>query len=217
MGLRLIALVLLASAWSFGIITDDVVHNQRMSAIDLQLAAYLHARATPFLNIVMIFISYFGSLAVTGGIAFAIGIILWRRRLYDHFLALSFAVPGGMLINVVVKYLVYRSRPFFEDPIVTLSSYSFPSGHAMASTVLYGLLAAFAIERCTDWWQRVIVGFIAFSLIGLVCFSRIYLGVHYLTDVLAGIAEGIAWLMLCLAASYMLKHGHDTSQNLSNL
>jgi hypothetical protein len=87
MRLRLIALVLLASAWLFGIITDDVVHNQRMSTIDLQLAAYLHTRATPFLNIVMIFISYVGSLAVTGGIAFAIGIILWRRRHYDLFSA----------------------------------------------------------------------------------------------------------------------------------
>src|SRR5258706_15457920 len=96
--LRLIALILLASAWWFGSITDDVVHNRRMSAIDLQLAAYLHARATPFLNLVMIFISYFGSLAVTGGIAFAIGIILWRRRRYDTFLGLIFAVRGGMLV-----------------------------------------------------------------------------------------------------------------------
>ena len=192
------ALFLMAAAWLLGIIVEDVGHNEQLTVMDLRVAAYLHARATPLLSIVMIFSSYFGSLIVTGGIAFATGIILWRRHHRERFLALVFAVPGGMLINVLAKYSVHRPRPFFDDPLLTLTSYGFPSGHAMASTVLYGLLAVFAMQTSANWRRRVMAVSIAVSLIALVCFSRIYLGVHYLTDVLAGVAEGVAWLALCL-------------------
>lgn len=196
--LRYSAIIFIAAAWSFAAVIDNVVDNNGVPTVDLRLAAYLHAQATPLLTVVMIFISYFGSLTVTGGIAFVSGIISWRRQQGERLRALVVAVPGGMLINFLAKYIIHRPRPFFDNPILTLTTYSFPSGHAMASTVLYGLLAAFAIKTSTNPRRRVIAVSIAVSLIVLVCFSRIYLGVHYLTDVLAGVAEGIAWLVLCL-------------------
>ena len=202
------ALFLIAAAWLFGSITEDVVDHERMTVIDLQVAAYLHALATPLLTVVMTFISYFGSLVVTGGIAFATGIISWRRRQSDRLLALVFTVPGGMLVNVLIKYIVHRPRPFFDNPLLTLTSYSFPSGHAMAATVLYGLLAAFAMQTSKSWRRRVIAVSIAVSLVALVCFSRIYLGVHYLTDVLAGVIEGVVWLVLCLTMMKIVDRRH---------
>ena len=82
----------------------------RVAAVDVRLAAYLHTHATPLLTVVMIFISYFGSLTVTGGIAFLSGIISWRRQESDRLLALVVTVPGGMIINVLVNTL-------FTDPV----------------------------------------------------------------------------------------------------
>ena len=102
-----------------------------------------------------------------------------------------------------------RSSLALFDPLAPENGAdSFPSGHAMASTVLYGMLAAFAVQTSTDWRRRVVAVFMAASLIALVCFSRIYLGGQYLSDVLAGIAEGVAWLALCLIAVDMLERHH---------
>ena len=206
--LTLGAFILIGAAWLFGIIVEDVVNHESMTLIDVRVVAYLNARSTPLLTIVMTFISYFGAPAVTGSIAFATGIVLRGRRYSYRLLALIIAVPGGMLFNVLIKYIVHRHRPISDNPIVTLTSYSFPSGHAMASTVLYSMLAAFAVQTSTDWRRRVVAVFMAASLIALVCFSRIYLGVHYLSDVLAGIAEGVAWLSFCLTFVEMLQRQH---------
>jgi membrane-associated phospholipid phosphatase len=197
MRLRPLALTLIAAVWLFAFITEELLQPWGITSIDVEVAAYLHARATPSLSLVMVLISYFGSLAGTGAIAFATAIIFWRRKEYNRVLALSSAVPGGMFINGAVKYIVHRPRPVFENPITTLSSYSFPSGHAMAATVLYGLLAAFSLQTSKDLPQRTIAVAISGLLIALVCFSRLYLGLHYVTDVIAGIAQGLAWLTLC--------------------
>jgi undecaprenyl-diphosphatase len=113
-----------------------------------------------------------------------------------------------MLINVLVKYIVHRPRPYFDNPLLILTTYSFPSGHALASTVLYGLLAAFAVQASKTWRQRVVAVSIALCLIALVCFSRVYLGVHYLTDVLAGVLEGVLWLALCLTMTKIIERRH---------
>jgi undecaprenyl-diphosphatase len=103
-----------------------------------------------------------------------------------------------MLLNKLLKYAFHRPRPFFTDPIISLDSYSFPSGHTMAATVLYGVLAAYFVANTRDWRRRVLVICGAGFLILLVAFSRMYLGAHYLSDVLGAIAEGLAWLALCL-------------------
>jgi undecaprenyl-diphosphatase len=97
--------------------------------------------------------------------------------------------------------------------LLTLTSYSFPSGHVAAATLFYGLLATFIIVRLEAWRWRVLVAQLAFLLIALVALSRVYLGVHYRSDVLAAIAESVAWLAFCLSAVHALRlrrgHGRD--------
>jgi undecaprenyl-diphosphatase len=107
-----------------------------------------------------------------------------------------------MLLNKFLKYIFHRPRPHFDDPILALTSYSFPSGHTMTATVLYGVLAALLVTKIERRSLRVLVVLLASGLIAVVGFSRIYLGAHYLSDVLGAIAEGIAWLSLCLTAVY---------------
>ena len=115
-----------------------------------------------------------------------------------------------MLLNVLMKHAFGRARPMFADPMLTLTTYSFPSGHVAAATLFYGLLAAFMVSRIEAWRWRVLVTVLAFLMVALVALSRVYLGVHYLSDVLAALAEGIAWLAICLTAMHSLKlHSDD--------
>lgn len=130
--------------------------------------------------------------------------LIWKRGWY-WLLALVLALPGGMLLNLLTKHAFGRARPSFSDPILALTTYSFPSGHVAASTLFYGVLAAFIVARIDAWRWRVLIVLLAFLLVALVALSRVYLGVHYLSDVLAALVESIAWLALCLTAVHTLR------------
>ena len=104
----------------------------------------------------------------------------------------------GGVINGVVKILVDRPRPEFDDPITHAFGKSFPSGHAMSATVGYGtLLLAFLPLIPSRWRRRTVVGYVLLVL--LIAASRLGLGVHYLSDVLGGIVLGAAWLCVAVA------------------
>ena len=105
-------------------------------------------------------------------------------------------VPLGMLVNLGLKDLFQRARPVFEDPLVQLATYSFPSGHAVASTVFYGALCAIVFAQTRSRAARAAACALALAMVPLVCFSRVYLGAHYPGDVLAGVAVGILCLLL---------------------
>ena len=199
--LALGASVLLAAAWLFGEIAEDVVnHDLPLGTIDANVAAWLHAHATSAGAAVMSVISDFGAPLTDIAIASLVALILlWRHARY-WLLALVLAVAGGALLNIIIKHLIHRQRPIFEDPILTLTSYSFPSGHAMGSTLLYGMLAAIVIGHTRDWRLHALATVCASSVVAMICFSRIYLGVHYLSDVIAGFLAGVVWLGACLVA-----------------
>src|SRR5260370_13107033 len=105
-----------------------------------------------------------------------------------------------MLLNEWVKILVHRHRPFVDGPFVDWSGYSFASGHTIGATLLYGQLVLFILPAMkARHWRRLTI-FSAALLITLVGFSRIALGAHFLTDVLAAIVFGVLWLAFCLIA-----------------
>ena len=107
---------------------------------------------------------------------------------------------GGLALNVLMKLAFHRARPSFDDPLLTLATYSFPSGHVAGSTIFYGLavLWVFARTRRALWRVLALAG--AVLMIVVVAFSRMALGVHYLSDVAAAFAEGVAWLAICVSA-----------------
>ena len=202
LGLRLTigALVLVGASWAFGGIARSVVDGQPLTLADARLAAWLHARVTPGLTSVMLALSAAGSPAVAGALAALLTVVLWWRRQWYRLLALVLTVPGGMVLNVLLQTAFHRARPQLSNPILTLTSYSFPSGHTMAATVCCGYLTALLVSRLSTWRWRVFAVLVAGVVILLIAFSRLYLGVHYLSDVLAAMAEGLAWLALCLTA-----------------
>ena len=100
-------------------------------------------------------------------------------------------------MNILLKHLFHRQRPVLENPLVTLSSYGFPSGHTMGATLFYGAVAILVAHSVRTWRLRVLIFCIAVAVVVLIGISRIYLGAHYLTDVLGAIAVGLAWLAFC--------------------
>ena len=209
------ALLLIVAAWLFGIIAEDVATGEPLTLVDQAVAAWFHERATPGLTQVMLIISFFGSVAWTSAVSFAIALYLLWKRLWYALLILVLTVPGGMLLNVLLKAMFHRDRPVFEHPIVTLESYSFPSGHTMAATVLYGTLAVLAASKLKAWRWKILILLAALLVMAAIGLSRIYLGAHYLSDVLAAMAEGLVWLALCVTAVDTLRRRRLAGQGSS--
>jgi membrane-associated phospholipid phosphatase len=167
--------------------------------IDLPLSAWLHAHQIPVLTQLMLLISLWHSTSGVLLMSAVLGIALWRWHRPWWVLALLVAVPGGMLLNFGIKNLVHRARPHFDDPVMVLTSYSFPSGHTAGTTLFYGFIAAlvFAQPGWQRWRAPAVV--LCVAMVFLVGFSRIYLGMHYFTDVVGAILISTLWLGICLS------------------
>jgi len=187
----------LAIAW-------NVTASTSLVALDARVAQWLHAHATPAFTAFMLAVTHLNStLAVTlWSVAFAVVLVRLRERYWIFTLALS--VGGAMLLNLLLKGAYERLRPHFDDPLVTLGTYSFPSGHTTAAVAFYGVLAAFLVSRFYDRRLRAAIATGAIAMIALVAFSRLYLGAHYLSDVLAAVCSSTAWLVLCLSGGHAL-------------
>jgi undecaprenyl-diphosphatase len=104
-----------------------------------------------------------------------------------------------------MKLAFHRTRPQFDDAVSALTTYSFPSAHVAGATMFYGLLAAYMVTRIAQWRWRVLIVLCAFLIVVMIALARVYLGAHFLSDVLGAFAEGIAWLALCLTALHTLR------------
>jgi undecaprenyl-diphosphatase len=186
-------------------ISEDIRNREPLTVADAQLSTWLHTHPTPLLTRAMFAITWLGSGAIASCIAAPFVIYFVRRRRFYWLAAFASSIYGGMLLNRILKYMFQRPRPHFDDPLLSLSSYSFPSGHTMTATVVFGVVASYLFTTTKDWRLRTLIICVAGFLILLVGFTRMYLGVHYLSDVLGAMAEGLAWLSLCLTVIYSLR------------
>ena len=140
-------------------------------------------------------------------VASVVGYLLLARHYPSALLVLT-ATLGGLLISHLLKGIYARPRPDLVPHLVRVSTDSFPSGHAMLSAVVYLTLGALLARLVEGRWTRVYFVAVAVLLTLLVGISRVYLGVHYPTDVVAGWAAGLVWAVLCwLAARYLQRRG----------
>lgn len=186
-------------------IAEAVTGGHALTELDLQLANWLHAHASAGLTGVMLLLTHLHSLSGVAVLAALAGWYLWRRQAYYWLLALALAVPGAMLLNVMLKNIYQRSRPHFEQPLLVLDTYSFPSGHTAAATALYGLLLCYVMTTSASRPLRALSLLAAVLMVALVGTTRLYLGVHYLSDVLGAIAAASAWLAVCITAVSTLR------------
>lgn len=201
--------LMLIAAWVFGGIAEDVVTGDSITLLDVWLAQWLHAHASASVTRFMLFVTHWHGMIGSSVMALALAAYFHLRRQHYWLLALIAVVPGGMLLNVLLKYVFQRARPSFDDPLLTLATYSFPSGHTANAALLYGLLACWLLVRLRGVGGRAAAIAGAVLMVALVGASRMYLGVHYLTDVLAATAEGCTWLAVCITAISTLRRRRE--------
>ena len=188
----------------FLVIAWNVTDRTALVLLDARLASWLHARGTPPLNSFLLAVTHLNSTVAVCVYSALFGLLLARMREGYWILTLALAVPGGLVLNVVLKHAYERARPVFDQPLLELSTYSFPSGHTAGAVLFYGVLAAFLVSRFYDRRKRTACVSGAIVAVVLVAFSRLYLGAHYLTDVVAAVCSSTAWLVLCLSAVHHL-------------
>ena len=186
-------------------LAEHVMTGRPLTLVDQQLSAWLARNRTPALTTFFIVITSLGSTAAGVIVAVVLGVYLLLRRQRYWFAATVLTIAGGALLNRSLKLAFQRARPAFDDPITTFAGYSFPSGHTLTATVVFGTLALYLVTRKKNFRARLAVIGLAILLVLMVAFSRIYLGAHYLTDVLAAIAEGLAWLSLSFTLVLVLR------------
>jgi membrane-associated phospholipid phosphatase len=190
--------ICLAALWLFAGITEDVVHQDPLTAFDLRVLAALHAGATPSGYALARAISALGSALIMAALALSVSVLLAVRRQAVLLEGWLIAFVGGGILNQALKRIVQRPRPLHSS-ILSSASWSFPSGHAMESLIGYGMLAylLLLLPEARAWRPVVVIG--AASLILAIGFTRLYLGVHYFSDVVGGYAAGGIWLSACIS------------------
>lgn len=202
-------LFIIGASWIFGGIAADVVAGNPLTTLDMSIAEWFNMQRTPGLVTTMQFVTDLGSTAWVTVLGTVSALVLCWKRFWYRLLALVLVLPCGMVLNFLLKTAFHRHRPSFEGSLLFFSGYSFPSGHAMAATLLYGLLAVFAIIALETWRWQVAAVLGAIVMILLVGFSRVYLGAHYLSDVLGAAVAGLAWLALSLTAVDTLRRNRN--------
>jgi undecaprenyl-diphosphatase len=199
-GLTAAVIVCALAIWAFGGLVDAILDNDAVVRWDAIVEGWFHTHATPTGLAVFGIVTQFGSPGVAV-IVTVVAIFLWRRRVFLLLWTWLGAILGGLLIEHLLKTTVHRSRPQYAAAYLHGQSYSFPSGHTMASTICY-LLLAFLISSHPSTRPSVRRGawIVAAGIITAVGFSRLYLGVHYPSDVLGGLLAGLGWLGVCGAA-----------------
>lgn len=191
-------LLSLLALLSFAGIAEDVVEHEDLTQFDLTLADAFHRRATPIGIAVFRAITMLGSVSFMTALMLGVGVVLLLRKNWLFLAGWLIAEVGGALLTAILKMLFQRPRPQFAIPFVTETSWSFPSGHAMGSLIGYGMLAYLLWLATNGRWTRVLLAGTLATLILLIGFSRLYLGAHYFSDVVAGYAAGLIWLATCV-------------------
>ncbi len=178
-------------------IIEDVLSADMIVVVDVRIANLLVYFRTPELTNAFLWITTLAAWPVVAsiGIAVSISLWVWRKRTYIPYLWLALATD--QTLAYLGKLAVHRARP--PNPVYLETSFSFPSGHATAAVALYGFIAYVLIRESQSWPQKV-NAFFAFVAVALVIgFSRLYLAVHYLSDVWAGYLLGAIILTTVIA------------------
>ena len=190
-GLAICIVILLGLGW----LCQEVWEKEAFS-FDTTLLLKIHQWANPGLDQLMLSITRLGDPEVAGCMIGSSLIWLWWKHRRAEAKMFAIAVLGAVILNQGLKLFFAKPRPTLWPHLITETSFSFPSGHALGALVAYGFLAYVLASQ----FQRaagVIYGG-AIVLIAAIGFSRLYLGVHWPTDIICGYGVGFLWLMTCI-------------------
>ena len=186
---------------AFGGLAGEVMEGDTQTLDNAVLAA-LRGTASPAQTDVAHVLSFMGSELVAALLVVFLGVFLWRKQ-WGAAGSLLLVTGGAQLLNNLLKDLFQRTRPAPVMGYIPSQAWSFPSGHAMVAAAFYFFLAYVAWKVLRGWAQVAASGGLL-VLVLLIGWSRLYLGVHYLTDVAAGYAAGAAWAATVIVAGHIL-------------
>ncbi|GAC1515574.1 MAG: hypothetical protein NVS1B4_06600 [Gemmatimonadaceae bacterium] len=194
---------------AFAAITEDVVSGDPLTVFDIAVAEHIHGAVTSSGVTLSKLVSQLGSPPTMGALLIAGSVVLWRRRNRVLLVGWVTAFIGGGVLDLALKMMIRRPRPLFADPVGFALGFSFPSGHAMGALIGYGALA-YVMTRF-PWGARraTMIDALTVALIIAIGASRLYLGVHYFSDVVGGFAAGTVWLAAVIAAVEAVHHRAD--------
>lgn len=201
LALTLQLLVLGVAGWAFGVLVRDVMRGGGASQIDGPISRALVDRRDEWLTTVMQAVTELGGTSVMATGLVIVAVVTWTlTRNWVTVVVLGSTLLGAMLLGDVVKPLVARVRPVV-DTATGADGFAFPSSHATRAVAVFGALAYVAAGWLRTWSGKVAAWTIALGVVLLVGFSRIYLGMHWTTDVLGGYALGATWLASVLVTT----------------
>lgn len=212
LSVRWMAVIFIGATGAFLAIAAGVTAGGPAGSLDHAVATWFHTHRMPGFTTAMRLATGLGSTGWVTGVALTAALLLtWWRR-WGGLIAFSATVAGGMVLNAFLKTAFHSPRSGPETWSSSFPGYGFPSGHTMAAALLYGALAACAFEVIATWRVRAGAVFAAVALAGLVGFSRLALGAHYLSDVVGAATASLAWLTLCFTTTDAMRrifaHGH---------
>ena len=193
--------------WIFLGVTEDVLHHDPLTQFDVTLVDWFQAHHGPAADQVFRAITALGSplVLITVALGLAVFLVISKQSLLLNGWLLAFA--GGALLNNVLKRAIQRPRPYAASASLA-GSWSFPSGHAMASLIGYGMLAyVLIILGPRSRWVRFAIVACTALLVLAIGLSRLYLGAHYFSDVVGGYAAGLVWLSACISGLEVTRRG----------
>ena len=192
------AVIAIVFTWAFSEIAEKVRAGSTQG-FDDAVMHWMGAHQVKGVQTAMLEITSLGTGTVVGMIVFIAGMFLWLNQHKHSAILLMAATVGGMILDNLLKIGFNRPRPqIFKWGTYAVSS-SFPSGHAMSSVIVYGTVAYLAARLQRNVASRILTMSFAAFMILAICSSRLYLGVHYPSDVLAGVVIGLAWAAFCMA------------------
>ncbi len=184
----------------FAALADEFSEPGRLARLDLSVLNWLQLHGSERGERVFQIVSWLGA-PVLFVSDIAVAIVLAVRRRWHWFTLWGVAIVGGVLLDEALKLAFRRARPEVASEFISSGSWSFPSGHAMNALVGYTMLAYLLRAHVASASTRLYLSLGAAILIAAIGFSRLYLGVHYFSDVIAGYLAGGAWVLACIAVN----------------
>lgn len=208
----IILLALFCIALTVFILLARIIISHKIYSFDLSAFIFLDAHINPENTGIMEFFTFLGThwFLIPANIILSLWFLFVEKKRW-----LSIKIPAialsSVLLMTILKFIFERARP--DNPVILATGYSFPSGHALMSVTFYGLIIYIASEKFKTSLPKILIALFFIFLILIIGASRVYLRVHYASDVIAGYCVGFMWLILSL---WVIKYFEKTNQDLKN-
>jgi undecaprenyl-diphosphatase len=209
--LTVLSVAFVYACWVFITVIINITDVNFTQDVDFSLDNLLYAFRNPILTKFFLWVTLFGKWQVVLAVALAAAVLflLWKKR--EYFAAFFITLAGGLGLAQLAKLFWHRPRPGAHLQAYFEHSWSFPSAHAVVAVCLYGFLTYYFVKNLGKWRSKVNALFVGLFLIVLIGFSRLYLGVHFLSDVWAGYMLGIMWLLIGIGIVEWYGEHHKTA------